>query len=227
MSPITLQGLFHLYLDVNFFTIAVLLTQRYKKTGSMLFKCLATAFWFLGIEYATLGLPLLLIPHNYVWLRIISGPITMFFFLVAIGYMAKVLYYLSPKFPWRLFLMLYTLFSAFVLWSSIFPFKPAFVNEMGIIDYNLPKFVFIIIGLLLMVSNVPAGVVFIYHAFKAGNWIKGFVFGLGLIIGVLFQPLTYQTHVFSAWVFFSMLGALGVTMITTGILLHFGPQKTS
>ncbi|HKZ34350.1 MAG TPA: hypothetical protein VJ179_00575 [Patescibacteria group bacterium] len=225
MSPITLQGFFHLYLDVNFFIIAILLTRRFRKSGNALLKYLALSFWFVAIEYITLGLPLLLIPQNFVLLRIISGPITMFFFLIAIGFMGRVFYYLYPKFPWRIFLVSYTLFSAFVLWSATFPFKPAFINEMGIIDYNLPKFVFIIIGLLLMTAYVPAGVVFIYHAFKAGNWVKGFIFGLGLIVGVLFQPLTYQIQVFSTWVFFSLLGSLGVTMITAGILLHLSPQK--
>ena len=97
-------------------------------------------------------------------------------------------------------------------------FVPAFINEAGIIDYaDTPAMM--VGGLLLTGTYLPMGLVFFYRAYKKKLYVKGITFGLGLVLNLIFLPISYQVNNYSTFVFFTVLAALGMTSIAIGVLL--------
>jgi len=202
---------------VLFLVITSRLFHQYKETGNRLAKYLGISFLLGGIEYAFLGVPMLFFPHEFVLLKITGIIAWIFVYFVLITAWTAVSY-VYPKFPLKpLFVVLTFVFIGIIVYL-VSPFVPAFINEAGIIDYaDTPAMM--VGGLLLTGTYLPMGLVFFYRAYKKKLYVKGITFGLGLVLNLIFLPISYQVNNYSTFVFFTVLAALGMTSIAIGVLL--------
>ena len=223
MSPITLQAFFHLYYDLMFTVIFLRLLQRYRQTNDPLLKRFVWVFFCGTLWINTLAIPFLLIPLisplNLVVYKIV-GVVVWIPSYLSIASALVTLGYIYPKFPTKV-----SLLSIIFVWVAMtvvaaLPFRPAVINNAGIIDFNYNPFVMPINSGLLGISFITMGVTFIIKTIKNNLLLQGVLIGIGLGLASLFLPLTYQSNTFDIFVFTSTFGAIGLTLIALGITLH-------
>ena len=225
MSPLLVQGLFHLYWDVLFFLIGWKLWTSYKIHQNPLAKYIALSVIFAGIEYLFFVVSIFVFPDN-LYLVKVANNISWVFVYLAIGCAWVAFKYIYPKFPLKLFLMVLGSIGAVMLYLNSVPFTPAFINSGGFIDWGDVDLVMMVGSILLMGTFVPMGLSFIYRTLKKRFVVKGLVFGLGFVVTIVFMPATYSVESLSTYIFLAMLAALGMTLVTVGVFLSVPEEQT-
>ena len=220
MTPLQVQGLFHLYFDLMFFILGIKLWSHYKNSQNLLAKYLSLSFIFAGFEYIFLAIPPLFLSDDLISVKWMGGVFAMVLFYIAIAYAWFMLPILFPKFPFKPAMAFFGLLAAVMVSLSIYPFAPALINKAGVIDYGFPPIVILTASLLLMGTFVPVTVAFIIKTLKSKMYVQGLTLGFGLLFVILFMPITYQVTTFGSYVFFSSLAAAGFTLCALGVVIH-------
>src|SRR3989338_847281 len=101
MTPLQVQGLFHLYFDLMFFILGIKLWSHYKNSQNLLAKYLSLSFIFAGFEYIFLAIPPLFLSDDLISVKWMGGVFAMVLFYIAIAYAWFMLPILFPKFPFK------------------------------------------------------------------------------------------------------------------------------
>jgi len=218
MSPLLVQGLFHLYWDVLFFLLGWKLWTSYKVHKNPLAKYLALSFIFAGIEYIFFIVSIFVFPSNFVLIKIANN-ISWIFVYLSIGSAWIACKYLFPKFPLTLSLLVLGMVGAVMLYLNSVPFVPASLNSGGFINWGDADIVMMVGSILMIGTFVPMGLSFIYRTLKKRSFVKGLVFGLGFVVTIVFMPATYSVESLSKYIFFATLAVVGMTLVIVGVFL--------
>lgn len=220
MTPLVIQGAFHLFAAVTFYLMGIKLFLRYQTSQSQIAKYLSYLLLAAGVEYTTLTITIFFFPTNPTFIKILAGVITEMFFFAAICSAAIAVSYIHPRLPIKPVLAVLVLLGITNVVTTMLFFEPKGINEVGIVDLNFPSSAIIIDSLLMMGVLLPIAIAFIINTFKKKLYILGTELGIGLIIMTFFMPLTYQSKSADSFVFFTIIATIGIIFFTSGILLH-------
>src|SRR3989338_5753749 len=129
MTPLQVQGLFHLYFDLMFFILGIKLWSHYKNSQNLLAKYLSLSFIFAGFEYIFLAIPPLFLADDLISVKWMGGAFAMVLFYIAIAFAWFMLPILFPKFPFKPAMAFFTVLAVVMIFLSIYPFNPALINK--------------------------------------------------------------------------------------------------
>jgi len=229
MSPLVTQGLFHVFFDAAFFVLAIKLWVHSGKTGNRIARSMAISFFLGGIEYLSLVLGILFFAHNQTAVKWLVGVFAQSTSVIAVAYGLPVIGYIFPRFPARLLMGLAVVYTVVSTLWNVFNYTPAGMNGLGMLDVSGPQIELMILSMMMLLIFVPIGLGFIYHTLKRRLYWAGFGLGAGLLIVIVFLPLTYQVLSYGAYLFFSWIAAAGFALLVGSVVLHpcLRSQKTS
>lgn len=211
-NPILLQALFLCVFSVSFLFISVRMWGAYKKDNNLIAKTLSLAFFFAGVEYFFLGVPLLITPFDPYIIKL-SALITWVLVYISIAYAGLTMMYFYSWFPkksWIVTIIILTIMSLII--NSDFSKLP-FINESGFVDWADHPLTTIINNIMALVAVAPVGVTIIIRTINKKMFLRGALLGLGFILFIIFLPATFTLPQTSVFILFNIIAFVGFALI--------------